>query len=471
MLSGLTTAYFNQLNTNSPDKFEEINKLIEKMDDDLNGKYQTFFEQFLKNAKDFLSMDELNVISNLKAKEIVNDSSEVVYGDSIKQLPEYLNGLGHMNILYLLLNIEIKKEALKKNNKDIKLLFIEEPEAHTHPQLQYVFAQKISEILDDVPNLQTIISTHSPHIVSNHPFENIRYMSCVNEEDGLNINIKVKNFYKELSEKYKTEEEEFKFLKQYLSIESAELFFADKAIFIEGISEGILMNYFISLFDSKMKNEEEEKIKKEPSLKPSYIPLSSQNITMIQVGANAKAFRHFIDFLGIPTVIITDIDTVQASLSESGKKVVYTACCVSDDKCCSTSNETIKYYLNAPEFNGCDKTYSSWFNEVISHSRDCISPRVDIEYQCKENDYYPRSFEDAFININLSEIKANLSSLLGLKNKEEFDSKMNIYELTQTVIDKKSDFASYLLFVAHTKNVNWQTPKYITEGLEWLQKQ
>ena len=61
--------------------------------------------------------------------------------------------------------------------------------------------------------------------------------------------------------------------------------------------------------------------------------------------------------------------------------------------------------------------------------------------------------------------------LLGLKNIDEFDSQSDIYELTQSVIDKKSDFASSLLFAAHTGGVNWEIPKYILEGFEWLQKQ
>ena len=63
----------------------------------------------------------------------------------------------------------------------------------------------------------------------NHPFENIRYMSTVTDQNGYQ-NIKVKNFHEELSEKYASEPEEFQFIKQYLSIESAELFFADKAL-------------------------------------------------------------------------------------------------------------------------------------------------------------------------------------------------------------------------------------------------
>lgn len=465
VLSKLTTDYYNHANINAPDKFENINALISKMDEDLGNSYEKFFNNFLANAKEFLSMGNLKVVSNLRAKEIVNDSSEVVYGDADQRLPEHLNGLGHMNILFLLLSIEIKKEAFKANNKDIKLLLIEEPEAHTHPQIQYIFAQKIEEILKEVPNMQTIISTHSPHIVSNHPFENIRYMSLKKCKDG--DNIEIKNFHSELNKKYKDEEKEFYFLKQYLSIQSSELFFADKAIFIEGISEDVLIDYFLHKYDLKKKAEEDEKKAKDKTYKSNYIPLSAQNITVIQAGANAKAFRHFIEFLQIPTLIITDIDTVYRKVD---KKATYPACSVSDSNCCNTSNETIKYYYAAPKFvYGCS-VHTAWLENVKNHSQKCISDFVNVSYQCEENGYYPRSFEDAFINVNLATLKKYQDQLLGLKNKDEIDTNGNIYDLTQKIIDKKSDFASSLLYVAYTdKSVEWTTPKYIWEGLEWLQ--
>ena len=94
-----------------------------------------------------------------------------------------------------------------------------------------------------------------------------------------------------------------------------------------------------------------------------------------------------------------------------------------------------------------------------------------MSYQCEENGYYPRSFEDAFINVNLTTLKEQQEQLLGLKNKDEIDTNDDIYNLTQEIIDKKSDFASSLLYIAYTdKNVEWTTPKYIEEGLEWLQK-
>ena len=468
VLSKLTTDYFNHANINAPDKFESINDLISKMDEELGGSYETFFNNFLANAKEFLSMGNLKVVSNLKAKEIVKDSSEVVYGDLTQRLPEHLNGLGHMNILFLLLSIEIKKEAFKANDKDIKLLLIEEPEAHTHPQIQYIFAQKIEDILKEVPNMQTIISTHSPHIVSNHPFENIRYMSLKKGEDG--DNVEIKNFYNELSKKYVGEKKEFSFLTQYLSVQSSELFFADKAIFIEGISEGILIDYFSNQYDTKRNLEEEKKKEEDAEYKSDYIPLSAQNITVIQVGANAKAFRHFIEFLQIPTLIITDIDTVYRKVD--GKRITYPACSVSDAGCCNTSNATIKYYYAAPEFvYGCS-VHDEWLENIKNHSKKCISDFVNVSYQCEENGYYPRSFEDAFINVNLTTLKEQQEQLLGLKNKDEIDANDDIYNLTQEIIDKKSDFASSLLYIAYTdKNVEWTTPKYIEEGLEWLQKQ
>lgn len=469
VLSKLTTGYFNKVNINAPDKFEKINLLIADMDEQLEINYKNFFDSFLLNAREFLNMGNLKVVSNLKAKEILNDSSEVVYGDLAHRLPEHLNGLGHMNILFLLLSIEIKKESFKANNKDIKLLLIEEPEAHTHPQLQYIFAQKIENLLSQVPNLQTIISTHSPHIVSNHPFENIRYMSLKKSEDG--DNIEIKNFYDELSEKYKGEEKEFAFLKQYLSVQSSELFFADKAIFIEGISEGILINYFINLYDSKRKVAESEEEKNDKKYKSKYVPLSAQNITIIQAGANAKAFRHFIEFLKIPTLIITDIDTVYRKIDKKTKKTTYEACSVLDPACCNTSNATIKYYYGAPEFvYGCTK-HTTWLKNLISHNQECVSDFVNVSYQQEENDYYPRSFEDAFININLPQLRKQKTQLLGLKNIDEIDRRRNVYKLTQKIINKKSDFASSLLYIAYTdKKVEWATPKYILEGLEWLQK-
>ena len=231
----------------------------------------------------------------------------------------------------------------------------------------------------------------------------------------------------------------------------------------------MLIPYFISQYDKAQIDKEKAAIDADPTLKSTYITLASQNVTVIQAGANAKAFRHFLDFLGIPTLIITDIDTVKAKLTSKG--VRYQACATNDPQACSTSNSTIKYYLNAPEYKSGDIECNNWFQSTLAHSANCISSCVYIAYQQDEESFYARSFEDAFVNVNLPQIKTHLGEISGLKNEEEFDSCSDIYQLVTQVIDKKSDFASSLLFLTHVKGLKWRIPSYIWEGLEWLQKQ
>lgn len=473
VLSGLTTKYYNNVNKSNPNKFENINSLIEGMDSNLEQQYSIFFDGFTRSAREFLNLDDLKIVSNLSANEIISDSSEVIYGNDNSHLPEHLNGLGYMNILYLLLSIEIKKNSFNENKKDIKLLFIEEPEAHTHPQLQYIFSRKVADILKGVSGLQTIITTHSPQMVVNHPFENVRYMFSCEDAHGAS-NIEIKNFYIDLQSKYGTELDHFQFLKQYLTIEAASLLFASKVIFIEGISENMLLPLFIAKYDKEQLDKEALEIKSNPEKKPEYIPIASQNITILQVGANAKAFRHFLEFLGISALIITDIDTATKRRKKSEKtgriSTTYPACSVANNSVC-TSNETLKYYFNAPSFQEKD-SYKLWFAELISHKLDSISDLIKVSYQVNENNYHARSFEDAFINVNKNEIGNNLELIFGIKNIDikKFNSIQDIYELTESLIDKKSDFAASLLYLEHTEIVDWNVPKYIWEGLSWIQK-
>lgn len=175
ILSLLTTKYFNSQNDLLPEKVKQLNELISKIDSDLDIQYNNFFEPFLKNANDFLNMKEIRVESDLESKSLISNASKVVYGDRDNYLPEYLNGLGYMNILYLLLNIEISRTKFLMDKKDINIFCIEEPEAHTHPQMQYIFAREIDRILKEIPNIQTLISTHSPHMISQCDFSNLKY--------------------------------------------------------------------------------------------------------------------------------------------------------------------------------------------------------------------------------------------------------------------------------------------------------
>ena len=447
-LSAITTDYFNSENEAPHADLVQINKALVEMDATLDERYESFFENFLKNSKNFLNLDRLSVISNIQSKMLFDNSSQVVYGAGDNRLPEHLNGLGYMNILYLLLQIEIKKEDFKRQCKDINLLFIEEPEAHTHPQMQYIFANEIRAVLEEIEGLQTIITSHSSHIVSQSDFEDIRYLKIVNDD-----NVEIKNFHTELRAKYSGKEEQFKFLKQYLNMQSAELFFASKVIFIEGITERILLPYFIQKFDEKnLKNKED------------YIPLASQNISILEIGANAKVFAPFLEFLDIQTLIITDIDTTLKTVQETGTtykaEPVVTAT--------HTSNETLKYFFDAPE-DIHSAEFEKWIGELRDHSLTAGSNNIKAMYQSEELGYHARSFEDAFMKINLEEIKSNKDAISGLKNKKELDDIEDVYKLTEKVLDKKSSFAASLLYLALSDDeIQWETPLYIRDGLSWL---
>lgn len=455
VLSNLTTKYYNKKMENqlSSKELDIINSELLKMDEKLEEKYKDFFSDFLNKSKDFLAMTELRVISDLESKGIISNHSKIVYGKEDEALPEYLNGLGYMNILYLLLQLEIKKEFLIEGKKDINLLFIEEPEAHTHPQMQTIFIKKIKSLLEDIPSLQTFITTHSACIVKNSDFKDIRYFYNDSKQ-----NIVIKNFYTELKKKYEKEEDEFKFLNQYLSIASAELFFAEKIIFIEGLTEKLFLPYFIKEYD-KINSDE--------------VSISSQNISIIEVGANAKAFRYFIEFLGIKALIITDIDTtkkVEKLNERTGKsKINYPACPVKEGT--HTSNATIRYFYDSPDFNQ-EEEWKRWFEKLKTNSLHNEESKIKLSFQIEENRYQGRSFEEAFINVNRETLKAHISEINGVKKETErsLNEIADVDVLTKRILDKKSDFASSLLWLALAKDVQWKTPSYIEEGLKWIVK-
>lgn len=457
-LSTVTTQFFKMLDETDDERLDHIRNALIGIDEGLEKQYADVFSGFLSNAASFLNIDGLKVISDIEANALIGSSSKVIYGTTNDHLPENLNGLGYLNILYLLLKIEMTKQQFEDSNSDINLLFIEEPEAHTHPQMQSVFSRKIRELVDNIWGLQAIISTHSSYIVSNSEFEDIRYLSR-----HQNNNVVFKNFHTDLAKHYtETQGEEgaklYQFLEQYLKIQNAELFFADKAIFIEGTTERFLLPLFINEFDKNCKDERKK--------------LTPQNISIIEAGANAKAFAPFLDFIGIKSLIITDLDSTQKVVKEDkkGKKTTsYIAKSV--DESSFTSNETLKYFLSAPSIKE-DKAFSEWFKKLKNKELEQFSVNIMVVYQVEENGYQARSFEDAFLNSNIAEIKRLSASncLLGIKNKEKLQEidETNLYELTEDVLDKKSDFAASLLYAALTDKVSWAIPKYIEEGLKWI---
>jgi len=442
---------------------EEFKDRLSETDSQLSGIYVDLFKNIIKKVGDFGGIkpneSEIEIISNLQHRELLKGNTTVVYKhDADNKLPEHYNGLGYMNLICMIFEIEILIQEFRRQKEkkpaDINLLFIEEPEAHTHPQMQYVFIKNIKKLLkegiqrDDCETrkLQYIVSTHSSHIVADCDFDDIKYLK---KED---INSVVAKNLKDLKAKYDETTPQYQFLKQYLTINRAEIFFADKTILIEGDTERMLIPTIMKKLDVE-----------EHSVTNTDLPLLSQNISIVEVGAYSQIFDEFIDFLGIKTLIITDIDTI----GNDTKK-----CKVADAT--SYSNDAISHFFNDPTLENLKK-YSIQ-DKLLNKENGKWKNQPDdgklcVVYQTKENEYNARSFEDAFIHLNKDFVKNNKENFRGLKSKEYLDAPdYDPYDFAAKCIKKKTHFALDILFHSNENLSNWQIPAYIKDGLLWLKK-
>ena len=458
-LSSLTQKYFN-LNKNNITYVSSFEELILSSDKKFTQLYENMFSEILNSIAKFGGINKeeskLCVVSELNTDKLLSDNTKVVYElDNNVVLPESYNGLGYLNLINVVLQLHLIIEEFKKEYEDedpacLNLLFIEEPEAHMHPQLQAIFIKNINHVIKALTgtsekqiDLQVLISTHSSHVVSQCVFDSIKYMrktdNCV---EALSL--------KQLESTYKNEKDvdiaRFKFLKKYLTLDWAEVFFADKIILYEGDTERILLPSMMRAVDEKLIND------------AAYVPMSSQKISIIPAGAYAYIFDKFMRFIGKKVLIITDIDSV-GNDSKS--------CKVSDG--CSTSNCTLKYYF------GNDKASKSLLHKLINIQNGtdkCAFDRdngfsLRVAYQTEEqyqgSKYYPRSFEDAFLFINPDAYKSN-----------EIDKSTSdwAYNAAKNLKNQKTSFALEILirknFSAQENDDGWQIPPYIKEGLEWL---
>ena len=355
VLSGLTGKYFASYKAARNESELVFTRLEEKLDEADKELYKIYngeknesgestegiFSAVIDVIKTYGGAEngiDIAIESSISEKNLLSDNTSLSYrqgGDC--SLPETYNGLGYLNLIGILFEIETKIQELFEQPADINLLYIEEPEAHTHPQLQYIFIRNIKshikahrkKLLEDKnKQLQIVITSHSSHIVSECNFDDIIYLKK-------NENMVVAKNFNSLKEKYGGDEQKgFKFVKQYLTINSSELFFADKAICIEGDTERILMPMMMHKIDNKEKPTEDT------------MPLLSQNISVIEIGAHFHTFMPLFSFLGTKVLFVTDIDSVKAEkkIDKNGKeRTVYPSC--HPDEGTHTSNASIKDFF------------------------------------------------------------------------------------------------------------------------------
>lgn len=195
---------------------------------------------------------------------------------SIKQ-----NGLGYNNILHMASSLS--NLQMNPTGEDFSILLVEEPEAHLHPQLLELLFSFFCESSKNY-KIQLFMTSHSPSLVSKANFDDIHVINT--NKYNVNNVISLKNTA--LSNNEKND------LKRYLDVTKSQLFFAKRVIFVEGISEAILIKEFAKILKT---------------------PLDKYSVELVNI--NGVAFEPFsklflksdnFNYLKIPSVIITDDD-------------------------------------------------------------------------------------------------------------------------------------------------------------------
>jgi putative ATP-dependent endonuclease of OLD family len=157
------------------------------------------------------------------------------------KLPLSSNGLGINQLIYASIVLSRRGEA-EVDNHVRKFFLIEEPEAHLHPQLQDSFFHALNQITDH----QIFVTSHSPTITAKIDLEKIIVM----RRDAVGRTAHPLH----LAEAFKDRDDDKKYLHKFLDVTRSQLLFAKGAIFVEGITEAMLMQRFSEILGISLRD-------------------------------------------------------------------------------------------------------------------------------------------------------------------------------------------------------------------------
>lgn len=463
-LSQAFATYYKN-NLQQPEVNEEANRVIDENNENLNQHYKTSFEGLMGVLKSLgvpsVNDRELKIISSLSPEVALKGNTSLLYVDSNNQheLPEAYNGLGFKNLVYIA--IQVSHYYLQWISTEIKrplcqLIFIEEPEVHLHSQVQQTFISNIWSIIVDVAESegaqnsipQLGVTTHSSHILDAVDFNKVRYFKrcCLSGEDedtattlNASMVLSMKAFRPDresASGDVENEEEVIGFLKKYMRLTHCDLFFSDAVVLVEGAAEKLLLPAMI------------EKVA--PELKSTYL-------SVLEVGgAYSSRFAGLLEFIGIPYLVITDIDSVDPDNNRSS--------CRADQDGAVTSNSSIKFFLDEGQVDNLKALNND--DVIVENGSGYVAFQKPTKTPVfgEDEEMYGRTFEECFIYENV-ELFKNGAIQCGINIDDDADTvRENVYKRVKSSSFKKTDFA---LDMAST-GTNWITPKYIDEGLSWL---
>ena len=172
-----------------------------QIDTDFNDQLGALAPTFALFGYPGLSDPQLRTETQLDVQQLLSNHTTVTYSGPDPEginLPESYNGLGSRNLIFILLKLfELFREfTTRQPESGVHLIFIEEPEAHLHPQMQSVFIRQLNRIramFEATYNrgnawpVQFVVTTHSSHIANEASFDAMRYFLARPREAGSDI--------------------------------------------------------------------------------------------------------------------------------------------------------------------------------------------------------------------------------------------------------------------------------------------
>jgi predicted ATP-dependent endonuclease of OLD family len=440
------------------DDFDTV-KMLAEAQEGLDDHFANVFADTLSKleALGYPGIENPHIVikSVLSADSVLSKDTHIQYdlggGTSAEpfSLPDKYNGLGFKNLIFMLvelLDFQADWIATKDNRPLLHLIFIEEPEAHLHAQLQKVFIDKIRVATgadDEGLFEQYVVTTHSSHILYNSGFQPVRYFRRKGKSHDQATDIL------DLS-KYSNDEnpDDIAFLQRYMKLTHCDLFFADAAILVEGNVERLLLPLFVE---------------------KSAQPLLSRYVSILEVGgAHIHRFLPLLKFLGLQTLLITDIDSVDPNNNRGG--------CATWLKDAETGNSLLRNHFpklkKISELEALDASNKekSLCHETGAKLRVAYQHPLEIKIGNETStEFFGRTFEEQFAFENFDWLQEEKQKNLGLSTDDAtLAERCNELHLRVRKDFKKADFALELMSLEKSQ---WNTPRYIGDGLSWLSDQ
>ncbi|WGD97717.2 AAA family ATPase [Bacillus safensis] len=374
-------------------------------------------------------------ISEETISSLIRQITHAKYDLQGHYLNETSQGLGYSNMIFILLQLERYKRNI--DPLLVNIFIIEEPESHMHPQMQNVFGKFLKKYYQE-KKIQGLITTHSSEMVRVTEMKNLRVARPTTPF--------ISNIFDFSSFKESVSQDPVldNFYDWFYEIGFSDIVFADRVIIYEGDTERMLIRKLFSLDD--------------------FAVLNQLYIAFVQVGgAYAHNYRTLIEFMGIKTLILTDLDYNKASKTESH---------IRDS---GTTNATINnfYEITHPETKPTVADLYEWKkNEGNILFKGCAY----LNYQ-GEKDSFARTLEEAMLakHYKLTAVEEkSREDWIHLRNVDKLkftipqeEGQYTIRDIVEHTSKGKTDFMYSVILNNLTKNM---LPDYIEEGLAWLKK-